>query len=560
MTATSVDGPPQTWQARVAAKRAKSVAGIPAAWKLAPAFQRSLNANATSGTNLIELGAVRQSGVLSEKEIGITETPTAGALLQQLRRGELAAEDVVVAFCKRAAVAQQLTSCLTETFFDEAIERAHFLDEYLKKEKRPIGPLHGLPISVKDSFCVKGHATTLGFVSFLDNPPASQNSALVQILLDLGAVLYVKTNIPQTLMTADSDNNVFGRTLNPHNTSLTAGGSSGGEGALVALRGSILGVGTDVAGSIRIPSLCCGVYGFKPTPNRIPYGGQVSPALLGDPGIPPAAGPLGQSVADLQIFFKSVLDAVPWKYDSTASAVPWLGHSMDALANSDKELLTVGVLAEDPDFPLHPPVRRAFAAATAALAKAGHKIVQLPQDTLSSPSTACRIAFELFSIDPLQTTAGYIKRSGEPFVKSVLGSMPPGEPKNYSIDMLAALNVERTAFGEKWRQIWVENGLDLVLSPGAQNTAVPHDTYGLPPYTALWNLLDYPACIIPYGKSSKETDPQPVKVEAPAKGPDYDPDAVHGAPCAIQISTPPFHDEKCLAVADIVDQVLNGRN
>jgi amidase len=89
---------------------------------------------------------------------------------------------------------------LTEHFFAQAIERARYLDEYLKREGKVVGPLHGLPISVKDSFQVKGLHTTVGYVSFLKNGPATENSAMVDLLLDLGAVLYVKTNIPQTLM------------------------------------------------------------------------------------------------------------------------------------------------------------------------------------------------------------------------------------------------------------------------------------------------------------------------------------------------------------------------
>jgi Asp-tRNA(Asn)/Glu-tRNA(Gln) amidotransferase A subunit family amidase len=92
------------------------------------------------------------------------------------------------------------TSCLTEHFFDKALERARFLDEYLRKEKRVIGPLHGLPVSIKDSFCVQGIQSTVGYVSFLAREPAASNSALVEMLLDLGAVLYVKTNVPQTMM------------------------------------------------------------------------------------------------------------------------------------------------------------------------------------------------------------------------------------------------------------------------------------------------------------------------------------------------------------------------
>lgn len=89
---------------------------------------------------------------------------------------------------------------MTEAFFDRALERAKQLDESLEKTGKLVGPLHGLPVSLKDCFNVEGIPTTVGFTSFIQNGPAKSNSAVVQILLDLGAVLYVKTNIPQTMM------------------------------------------------------------------------------------------------------------------------------------------------------------------------------------------------------------------------------------------------------------------------------------------------------------------------------------------------------------------------
>lgn len=174
--------------------------------------------------------------------------------------------------------------------------------------------------------------------------------------------------------TPDSHNNIFGRTLNPLNTKLTAGGSSGGEGALIALRGSILGVGTDLAGrllylrkasvankaagSIRTPSLCCGVYGFKPSSGRIPWGGQTGPGLKGITGITgmlPSAGPMATSLNDLELFMSSVVYTKPWLDDSDTHPVPWLKEDWSSKGN----VLTIGVLAEDPIFPLHPPIRRA---------------------------------------------------------------------------------------------------------------------------------------------------------------------------------------------------------
>jgi amidase len=157
------------------------------------------------------------------------------------------------------------TNCLTEIFFDKAIQRARNLDR--EKQLNPTGvlrPFHGLPVSLKDSFQVAGYDTSTGLACFVDEP-AEEDSATAAMLIDLGAVLYCKTNVPQSIMTGDSDNNVFGRTLNPRNTKLTAGGSTGGEGALIALRGSVLGVGTDIGGSIRVPSLCNGLYGFRPS-------------------------------------------------------------------------------------------------------------------------------------------------------------------------------------------------------------------------------------------------------------------------------------------------------
>ncbi|RAQ66178.1 general amidase-B [Aspergillus flavus] len=535
------------WETRVAEKRKQLELQIPQDWRLNAAFLSTLPSNG----HLIEANIPRHSGLLSEEELDLTEHYTAAQLLQKLAWGEVTSLAVTTAFCKRAAIAQQLTSCLTEHFFDRALERAQYLDDYLKREKRVIGPLHGLPISLKDSFCIKGIQSTVGYVSFLENPPAETNSALVDLLLDLGAVLYVKTNIPQTMMTGDSENNIYGRTLNPHNTNLTAGGSSGGEGALVAFRGSILGVGTDIAGSIRIPSLCCGVYGFKPTADRIPFGGQVSGAIEGVPGIKPAAGPLAQSLDDIELFMSTVLKAEPWRYDVTTIGSPWVS------ALKQPSLLTIGILGEDPDFPMHPPVRRAMESAIAALATKGHRIVRLEHEPSRGVAYASRLAFQYFTYGP---HVDHIAASGEPLVASVAKLANPLFTGPFPVDQelgifekIDGLHNARKAYTEEWRRTWVQHDIDVLLTPGAQNTATPYDTYGWPPYTVIWNLLDYPACIVPYSKASKALDPDPMPVHDGVQ-PSYEPDSVDGAPCALQIVTPRHQDEKCLLFAGLIDK------
>jgi amidase len=292
------------------------------------------------------------------------------------------------------------------------------------------------------------------------------------------------------LQTGDSDNNIFGRTLNPRKTSVTAGGSSGGEGALVAFRGSILGIGTDIAGSIRIPALCCGVYGFKPTVSRIPFEGQTSGAVKGLPGLVPSAGPLAHNLEDIKLFTKTILDFEPWKYDVTALNIPY--HPVATQAESTK--LKVGILPEDPAFPIHPPVKRALESAIASLEKQGHTIVRLTLDESTSISYGNRLAFQYFIYGPHKD---HITPSGEPLVRSVAKfSSPmftgpfPINPESDFVDKIIGLHEARQRFADAWRKIWVDNRLDVILSPGSQSTAVLHDTYGWPPYTVIWNLLD----------------------------------------------------------------------
>ncbi len=141
-----------------------------------------------------------------------------------------------------------------------ALARAKELDEYLQKNGKPVGPLHGLPISLKDQCRIKvseasyhrrsllinkGLETSMGYVSWIGKYD-KENSVLVDMLLKAGAVFYVKTSVPQSLMVCETVNNIIGRTVNPRNKNWSCGGSSGGEGAMVGFRGGIIGVGTDI--------------------------------------------------------------------------------------------------------------------------------------------------------------------------------------------------------------------------------------------------------------------------------------------------------------------------
>lgn len=534
------------WQEIVAEKQKTADKLVPPAWQLPDALWQELTLPLeANSTRLIERDLPHQSGLLTTRELEITEDYSTTQLLSALAKGVLSSVEVTTAFCKRAAIAQQLTNCLTEVFYDAALTRAQELDKHLASNGETFGPLHGLPISIKDSFKLKGKDASIGFVSLL-NRPAQQNSALVDILLELGAVLYVKTNIPQTMMTADSHNNIWGRTLNPHNSALTAGGSSGGEGALIAFRGSPLGIGTDIAGSIRIPSLCCGIYGFKPTSGRIPFGGQQSPVPEGFSPIPPAAGPMANSFAALQLLCEAVVSTHPARHDSTCLDVPW--QVLVPLPPSAR--LNIGILSEDSSLPLYPPVKRALDDASALLSKNGHNLLPIGPDA-SHVASLAELSIALFTLD-MSGTFEYITRSGEPLVPSVAAGAVPirGDMlKDFWTEFdemdvfhkVSALGRERHRLSEAWRTLWNEMKLDAVICPGAQHTAVKHDSFQYPAYTVFLNVLDvsfeihllsnlstpsplpsplapfqvymttnratqYPSCVIPFGKASKELD------------------------------------------------------
>ncbi|RYP04888.1 hypothetical protein DL764_004158 [Monosporascus ibericus] len=170
-------------------------------------------------------------------------------LVMKLASGEWSSTTVVEAFMRRGGLAQMLANCVTELLPDRVLKRAAELDEQFATHKKPIGPLHGLPISVKEHVGIKGLDMNAIFVGWVDNV-AEEDALLLQLLWDAGAVFYVRTTQLRTLMYLETSSNLYGmlrETVNPYNTTLTAGGSSGGEGALTSLRGAVLGRPTDHA-------------------------------------------------------------------------------------------------------------------------------------------------------------------------------------------------------------------------------------------------------------------------------------------------------------------------
>ncbi|OAT09535.1 glutamyl-tRNA (Gln) amidotransferase [Blastomyces gilchristii SLH14081] len=292
------------WKEIVREKRRSQAESIPPAWRLQSIAEDFVNS----------IDVIESCGILSSEELQITKITDAVSLLHQIATGSLSSFEVTTAFCKRAAIAHQLINCCTEMFFERALERARELDGYLARTGNVVGPLHGLPISIKDGFDIEGIDTTVGWAGLIGKP-AKKSGSVVRLLLSLGAVLYVKTNIPQSLMMSDSYNHVFGQSVNAFNKHLISGGSSGGEGALVGAQGSILGVGTDIGGSIRIPAALQGLYGLLPCVGRIPWEKSSMTQIY---IVPPVAGPISYTLENVEMFMKAVVSSRPWETDPRA--------------------------------------------------------------------------------------------------------------------------------------------------------------------------------------------------------------------------------------------------
>jgi amidase len=371
------------------------------------------------------------------------------------------------------------------------------LDAHLVSGKAPLGPLYGVPVSLKDTFKVRGYDASIGLAA-LCFKPATENSILVDCLLNAGAVLYCKTNIPQTLMALDSHNNIFGRTINPLNTAATAGGSSGGEGALLAMRGSILGVGTDVGGSIRIPAMCDGTFGIKPSWERIPYFGQEGGALPGASkiGIPASAGPLAHSMRDIGLFFSAVSAQKPWTMDPDVVPSPW-----NSVTSTSKKL-RIGIVRRDDVIEPHPPIARLLDEVKLRMQRSGIETVEMDITPLFSQCQS--LANALFGVEGGNAMFDLLESFDEPLSPwlSTRLKRKPALP----LPKVQELHGKREQLRKEFLEVWRDGKgeIDAFICPIAPHPVPPIDRYNGVSYTSSFVLLDYPAGVVPVRTFDKE--------------------------------------------------------
>ncbi|MFY8086901.1 MAG: amidase family protein, partial [Rubrivivax sp.] len=288
-------------------------------------------------------------------------------LTRRLRRREISATELLQQHLDRADRLNPALKAVVVTQPEVALARARAADEALARGEF-WGPLHGLPMTVRESFDVPGLPTTWGLEAFRDNV-ATRPAVAVQRLLDAGAVVYGKTNVPVALADWQSFNPIYGICGNPWDTTRTPGGSSGGASAALAAGLTSLELGSDIGSSIRNPAHYCGVWGHKPTWGVVPLEGQQLPGDIGvdstDIGV---AGPLARSAHDLTLALDVLASPLTVFGPLGRTPAVWRDHGLPA------RQLRVAVMADDPQAPVDASVRRAMEDLIDFLGRSGVKV------------------------------------------------------------------------------------------------------------------------------------------------------------------------------------------
>ena len=527
-------------------------------------------------------------------DMRITSTIEFEHLRSLLFQAAVKAQDVHELFRCRATLSHNMTQCLVGFIADASLV-AKSCDEAVHSNK-PLGPLHGIPISVKESVKVKGHDSTIGLASRCGRI-AGHDSAIVQAIKDAGGVPFCRTNIPQTNLSYGCSNPIFGATVNPYNPSRVPGGSSGGEAALISTGGSLIGIGTDIGGSIRVPAAFCGVCGFKPTGGRISTRG-VATVVKGQTGVAAAVGVIAKKISAIAV----VMDALtvdPSGFDPLLAPIPW--NQFGELSSARK--LRAGYYYADGFLAAIPANVRAVKEACELFRGLGHEVVpfeppgaiegiHLFLSLLTADGAAqCQAALQYEEADPsckafldsVRSKNSYssfmepwlLRRAGKRRAAALFENFG-----NTSVSDYWRLQAAKTEYRRRWCSAMQVAGIDVLLCPSHAMVAPAPEVVATSGatlcYTQIFNLLDFPAAVVPMGLATKEDEAAmsewPTNVLEEQFGsrlPDMLQDSrvygqqddtlelavrktckdMAGLPLSVQVVGPPFHDEKVLRAA-----------
>ncbi len=474
------------------------------------------------------------------------DTPFRSArdLAAAIRRKKIGCAELLELYLRRVEKHNPALNAIVVTDLDAARTRARAADRALAK-KQVWGPLHGVPMTIKESYDVVGMPTTWGVPELKDNYPP-RNALAVDRFLAAGMVLFGKTNVPLYLADWQSYNAIYGTANNPWDPSRVPGGSSGGSAAALAAGLTGIDAGSDIGSSIRNPAHYCGIFGHKPTWGIVPPRGQALPGRLSQGDIS-VVGPLGRSAADLEIGLDVM--AGPDEIDAA-------GYRLALPAPRQKAFrdFKVAVMLTDPNSEVDAEVQARVQAVADFLAAKRAKVSDRARPAVDTRE-AQRVYIQLLRA----ATSGRL--TAEEFDKSVETArrLEPGDESYYARmvranvmshrDWLAA-NEARHQMRWKWAEFFKE--YDLLLCPAAASAAFPHDQQG----------LRHERTIEVNGRRVPTTD---QLFWAGYSGMVYLPSTVApagftkaGLPVGVQIIGPQYGDRTCIHLARLLEREYQG--
>jgi amidase len=392
---------------------------------------------------------------------------SATQLAGEIRDRRIGCLELLDHFIARAERHNPALNAIVAWQVDAARERARAADAALARGEI-WGPLHGVPMTVKESFNVTGMPSTWGNPALKDNI-ATENAVLIERLLQAGAVVYGKTNVPFMLQDSQSYNEVYGTTNNPWDAARGPGGSSGGEGAALAAGLSALGAGSDIAGSLRNPAHYCGIYAHKPSWGLLPTRGH-SPTGALTPTDISVVGPMARDAADLALAIRvlagpDLVHEAGWR-----AALPEPRHRR--LGD-----FRVAVWTNSPLCQLDANVTGRFDAAVAAAKRAGAKV-----DETARPAFDDAEHQDLFMTLLRAATASRMSDKDFAAQVEIAASLKPEDKSSRALvargatlyhRAWGAANEARTKLRFAWREFF--QSYDVLLAPVAATAAFPHD-------------------------------------------------------------------------------------
>jgi amidase len=453
-------------------------------------------------------------------------------MAELIRNRKLSPVELVQAHLDRIPKVNPKINAYVQLDEDRALDAAR-LAETAVMRREDLGPLHGVPISIKSSIDVAGMRCEAG-TKLRAGHVAAEDAPLVSRLRKAGAIILGMTNTPELLMAWETDNLLYGRTNNPWDLSRTAGGSSGGESAAIASGCSAGGVGSDGGGSIRVPAHFCGICGLKPTPGRIPATGHF-PQSVGPFALLGVVGPMARTVADVKLFFEAMQG--PDLGDPSAAPVPLRWPERNELKKT-----RIGYFEDDGRTPVTPETRKAVQRATQALRSAGFEVEPFLPDGLEK---ARQLWWQFFGV------AGGMLLG--PMISEMMTKSREAELSPILKEFNSWVAVEPPHTAQSLLDTWIDRDLvriqifeqmekfPVLLCPVASIPAFHHgerrwliegktveylDAWS---YCEWFNLLGMPAATVPVASSTE------------------------GLPIGAQIAARPWEEELVLSVAAILE-------